>query len=178
MPGPSHPPRLYYSNYTWRRVQTTKLFIMQFSPFSCRLISYIVAITVLCIIKPTVKTRTTCGLWEIKLHAGFMSRTPKYSSKTELMETVFNKSTGCAWFKTRVPANIFFIEVADTLMFFVIFRNTNLLCGLKSSSLLQIKRSRFDSIWEVVSGGRSVGIVRSRTQAKDLFCNTSNQTQS
>jgi hypothetical protein len=35
MAGPSHLPRLDYSNYTWRRVQITKLLIMQFSPF-CR----------------------------------------------------------------------------------------------------------------------------------------------
>jgi hypothetical protein len=27
----SHPPRLDYSNYTWRRVQTMKLLLMQFS---------------------------------------------------------------------------------------------------------------------------------------------------
>jgi hypothetical protein len=27
---PPHPPRLHYSNYTWRRVQIMKLFIMQF----------------------------------------------------------------------------------------------------------------------------------------------------
>jgi hypothetical protein len=38
MPRPPHPPRLDYSNYTWRRVQITKLLIMQFSPFSCHLI--------------------------------------------------------------------------------------------------------------------------------------------
>jgi hypothetical protein len=30
MTRPSHPPRLDYSNYTWRRVQITKLFGMQF----------------------------------------------------------------------------------------------------------------------------------------------------
>jgi hypothetical protein len=34
MARPSHPPRLDYSNYTWRRVQITKLLVMQFSPFS------------------------------------------------------------------------------------------------------------------------------------------------
>jgi hypothetical protein len=38
MPRPCHPPRLNYSNNTWRRVQIMKLFIMQFSPFSCHLI--------------------------------------------------------------------------------------------------------------------------------------------
>jgi hypothetical protein len=38
-PRPPHPPRLDYSNNTWRRVQITKLLIMQFSPFSCHLIS-------------------------------------------------------------------------------------------------------------------------------------------
>jgi hypothetical protein len=38
MPLPSHPPRLDYSNYTWRRVQITKLLVMQFSPFSRHLI--------------------------------------------------------------------------------------------------------------------------------------------
>jgi hypothetical protein len=27
-PAQSHPPRLYYSNYTWRRVQITKLFVI------------------------------------------------------------------------------------------------------------------------------------------------------
>jgi hypothetical protein len=32
MARPSHLPRLYYSSYTWRRVQITKLLIMQFSP--------------------------------------------------------------------------------------------------------------------------------------------------
>jgi hypothetical protein len=30
--------RLDYSNYTWRRVQITKLLVMQFSPFSNHLI--------------------------------------------------------------------------------------------------------------------------------------------
>jgi hypothetical protein len=39
MPRLSHPPRLNYSNNTWPRVQIMKLFIMQFSPFSCHLIS-------------------------------------------------------------------------------------------------------------------------------------------
>jgi hypothetical protein len=38
MARPSHPPRLDYSNYTWRRVQITKLLVMQFSPFSRHLI--------------------------------------------------------------------------------------------------------------------------------------------
>jgi hypothetical protein len=38
MPRPSHPPRLDYSNYTCRRVQITKLLVMQFSPFSRHLI--------------------------------------------------------------------------------------------------------------------------------------------
>jgi hypothetical protein len=37
MPRPSHP-RLDHSNYTWRRVQITKLLVMQFSPLSCQLI--------------------------------------------------------------------------------------------------------------------------------------------
>jgi hypothetical protein len=32
MPRPPHPPRLGYSNYTWRRVQILKLLVMQFSP--------------------------------------------------------------------------------------------------------------------------------------------------
>jgi hypothetical protein len=31
MARPSHPPRLDYSNYTWRRVQITKLLVVQFS---------------------------------------------------------------------------------------------------------------------------------------------------
>jgi hypothetical protein len=35
----SHLPRLYYSNYTWQRVQIMKLLVMQFSPFSHHLIS-------------------------------------------------------------------------------------------------------------------------------------------
>jgi hypothetical protein len=35
---PSHPPRLDYSNYTWRRVQIMKLLVMQFSPPSRHLI--------------------------------------------------------------------------------------------------------------------------------------------
>jgi hypothetical protein len=39
MPRPSHLPRLHYSNYTWRRVQIMKLFIMQYSLFSCHIIS-------------------------------------------------------------------------------------------------------------------------------------------
>jgi hypothetical protein len=39
MPRPSHPPRLYSSNYTWRKVQIMKLLIMQFYPSSCHLIS-------------------------------------------------------------------------------------------------------------------------------------------
>jgi hypothetical protein len=34
----SHPPPLDYSNYTWRRVQITKLLITQFSPLSLHLI--------------------------------------------------------------------------------------------------------------------------------------------
>jgi hypothetical protein len=38
MARPSHLPRLVYSNYTWRRVQITKLFVMQFSSFSHQLI--------------------------------------------------------------------------------------------------------------------------------------------
>jgi hypothetical protein len=38
MPRPSHP-HLNYSSNTWRRVQIMKLFIMQFSPLSCHLIS-------------------------------------------------------------------------------------------------------------------------------------------
>jgi hypothetical protein len=38
MARPSHPPRLSYSNYTWRKVQITKLLVMQFSPFSRHLI--------------------------------------------------------------------------------------------------------------------------------------------
>jgi hypothetical protein len=38
MPSPSHPTRLDYSNYTWRRVQITKLLVIQFSPFSHHLI--------------------------------------------------------------------------------------------------------------------------------------------
>jgi hypothetical protein len=32
MSRPPHPPRLYNSNYTWRRVQIMKLLVMQFSP--------------------------------------------------------------------------------------------------------------------------------------------------
>jgi hypothetical protein len=38
-PRLSHPSRLDYSNYTWRRVQITKLFVMQFSLSSLHLIS-------------------------------------------------------------------------------------------------------------------------------------------
>jgi hypothetical protein len=38
MPRLSHPRRLHYSNYTWWRVQITKLFVMQFSLFSFHLI--------------------------------------------------------------------------------------------------------------------------------------------
>jgi hypothetical protein len=38
MSRPSHPPRLHYADYTWRRVQIMKLFLMQFSPFYCHLI--------------------------------------------------------------------------------------------------------------------------------------------
>jgi hypothetical protein len=38
MARPSHPPLLDYSNYTWRRVQITKLLIIQFSPFTLHLI--------------------------------------------------------------------------------------------------------------------------------------------
>jgi hypothetical protein len=33
MPRPPHPPRLVYSSYTWRRVQITKLLIIQFGKF-------------------------------------------------------------------------------------------------------------------------------------------------
>jgi hypothetical protein len=32
MTRPSHPPRLDYSNYTWRRIQIIKPLVMQFSP--------------------------------------------------------------------------------------------------------------------------------------------------
>jgi hypothetical protein len=38
MTRPSHPSRLDYSSYTWRRVQITKLLVTQFSPFSRHLI--------------------------------------------------------------------------------------------------------------------------------------------
>jgi hypothetical protein len=38
MPRPLHPHCLDHSNYTWRRVQVTKLLIMQFSPTSCHFI--------------------------------------------------------------------------------------------------------------------------------------------
>jgi hypothetical protein len=38
MVRPSHPPRLNYSNYTWRRVQITKFLVIQFSPFSRHII--------------------------------------------------------------------------------------------------------------------------------------------
>jgi hypothetical protein len=38
MPRPPHPPWLDYSNYTWRRVQITKLLIMRFSLLSCHFI--------------------------------------------------------------------------------------------------------------------------------------------
>jgi hypothetical protein len=34
MTRPAHPPRLDYSNYTWRRVQITKILVIQCSPFS------------------------------------------------------------------------------------------------------------------------------------------------
>jgi hypothetical protein len=37
-PAPSHPPRLDSSNYTWRRVQITKLLVTQFSSPSRHLI--------------------------------------------------------------------------------------------------------------------------------------------
>jgi hypothetical protein len=37
MAHPSHPPRLDYSNYTWRRVQITKLLVMQFPPVTSSL---------------------------------------------------------------------------------------------------------------------------------------------
>jgi hypothetical protein len=40
MVRPSHPPRLDYSNYTWRRVQITKLLVTQFSPFSRHIIPF------------------------------------------------------------------------------------------------------------------------------------------
>jgi hypothetical protein len=39
MPSPSHPSWLDHSNYTWRRVQVMKLFIMSFSPTSHHFIS-------------------------------------------------------------------------------------------------------------------------------------------
>jgi hypothetical protein len=39
MSCPSHPPWLHNSNYIWRRVQVTKLLIMQFSPISRHFIS-------------------------------------------------------------------------------------------------------------------------------------------
>jgi hypothetical protein len=38
MPCLYHPSWLDHSNYTWRRVQVMKLFIMQFSPTSYRFI--------------------------------------------------------------------------------------------------------------------------------------------
>jgi hypothetical protein len=39
MPCPSHPPWLYHSNYTWRKVQVMKFLITQFSPTSYHFIS-------------------------------------------------------------------------------------------------------------------------------------------
>jgi hypothetical protein len=39
MPCPSHPTWLDHFNYTWWRVQDMNLFITQFSPTSCHLIS-------------------------------------------------------------------------------------------------------------------------------------------
>jgi hypothetical protein len=39
MPCPSHPPWLDHSNYTWRRVQITKLLVMQFSSLSRHFVS-------------------------------------------------------------------------------------------------------------------------------------------
>jgi hypothetical protein len=35
----SHSPRLHCSNYTWGKVKIKKLLVMQFSPFSCHLVS-------------------------------------------------------------------------------------------------------------------------------------------
>jgi hypothetical protein len=32
---PSHSSSLYHSNYNWRRVKVTKIFVVQFSPSSC-----------------------------------------------------------------------------------------------------------------------------------------------
>jgi hypothetical protein len=40
MPRPPHSSRLDHSNYTWRRVQITKLLVMPFSPFSCHFIPF------------------------------------------------------------------------------------------------------------------------------------------
>jgi hypothetical protein len=40
MPSPSHPDRLDYSNYTWRRVQITKVNILQLSPPSRHIIPH------------------------------------------------------------------------------------------------------------------------------------------
>jgi hypothetical protein len=47
MARPSHPPRLDYSNSTWRRVQITKLLIMKFSPFSRHLIPLLLLLLLL-----------------------------------------------------------------------------------------------------------------------------------
>jgi hypothetical protein len=54
MPRPSHLPRLHYSNYTWRRVQIMKLFVMKFSPFSCHLISVQISSSAPCSQTPSV----------------------------------------------------------------------------------------------------------------------------
>jgi hypothetical protein len=43
----SHPPRLDYSNYTWRRVQIIKLLVMQLSP--CIIIIIIIIAIVIAI---------------------------------------------------------------------------------------------------------------------------------
>jgi hypothetical protein len=40
MPCPSHLPRLYQFNYTWRRGRVMKLLIMQFAPTSCYFIRF------------------------------------------------------------------------------------------------------------------------------------------
>jgi hypothetical protein len=40
MPCPYPPPWLDHSNYTWRRVEGMKLFIMQFSLISCHFSSH------------------------------------------------------------------------------------------------------------------------------------------
>jgi hypothetical protein len=54
MPSPSHTPSLDQSNYTWRKLQITKLLVVQFSPLHSHLSSVKILSSVSCSQTPSV----------------------------------------------------------------------------------------------------------------------------